>query len=147
MVPPVLLLAAIAVGGCASNTPDILEVGPTGHVDDAKRYVPLKVQDHWPLAVAADTQTIVKRELENAKSAEFNEVPRYEAYYDKVQDVTRLSVFGNVETRDPERHVIRRGFHVVWQRPGNLRNEKVAADPDLSQPWTLEIAEVLDSPV
>jgi hypothetical protein len=143
---PISMLSVALAGGC-SGQPDLSDVGPTGHIADARRFVKLSVPKDWQYQVITDTNVLVTRQLNNARNPEFTEVPRYEAYYDKVADVTLLTVFGNVDTRDEERHIIKHGYQVVWERPGNMQNKKTREDQTTANPWTLNDAQVFDLPV
>jgi hypothetical protein len=137
-------LAAIAFSGGCRETVHEPDVGPTGHVSDARKYLQLKVPKTWEYEVVGDTHVLVSQQLKYPKSAEFNSAEHYEAYYDKVADHTRLTVFGTVDARDADRKLIHQGYQVIWERQGNAEKANPREDAPDSRPWTLFDAQVFD---
>jgi len=132
----VILLACLLVALPAGCAPDS-DWSPTGHHDDGTM-VPVAVSESWEGAVFRLSQDSVKRRLENADTAVFTTYPQFSAYYDQRQRVTRMQVYGLVQTSTVYgQHALHR-YTVGWQRNGKV-------DPNDNSPWDPSGTTVVDS--
>jgi len=116
-----LLLALLA--GCT----DQARWSPTGHVDDGT-LVPLTVSDTWEAIVLKPSQDGVKKKLDDAATAVFTTYPQFGAFYDTREKLTRLQLFGLVQTTTGHgTHVMHR-YTVGWRRGGKV-------DANDNGPW------------
>lgn len=130
-----LIGLAISLSACQQDVSS--EVGITGHLNDRLRYVPLTVQPQWEGAVLAGTRDAAAKNLEYPKTANVSSVPTFDAYYDKVDDMTRLTAFGYAQSTGDYGQVSRQVYYVVWEKPDHAKGDG---------PWELYAVEVVDQP-
>lgn len=118
--------------GCADS-----QWSPTGHLDDGS-LVPVKVSDTWEAVVFKPSQEGAKKKLENASTAVFTMYPQFSAYYDQRLKVTRLQVYGTVQTTTSYGQHMQHRYTVGWQRGGKI-------DPNDNEPWDPSGTTVVDT--
>jgi hypothetical protein len=136
MKPMGLLLLALFIGGCDA-VPSGATMGPTGHRTDSQNLTPVKVLATWKADLVPQTQDVIKQRVRFPDTARFDGKVGYEAYYDRIRDVTWMAISGNVTCTGDVGQVVQNGYYVVWEQHG--RN--VA---DFPPPWNLASADLLD---
>jgi hypothetical protein len=133
------LLAVLALAGCASIPTAPLGLGPTGDKADAAYLTAIKVRDAWKYDLLPQTQRVVKKNVRYPLDVQFDELVRYEGYYDSRRNVTWVAVYGNVTSTSDYGAVDQNGYYVVWEQPGKLQD-------DFPPPWRLNDVELVDQP-
>jgi hypothetical protein len=133
-------LSLILLSGCtgSSGIPNAGISGPTGRSADAGNVREIAVRSVWKQDLKSQTRALVVQKLPLAKTAKFDGDCHYDGYYNADRDVTRVGVYGNVITYSDYGTVIKNGYYVIWEEPGDL---KIDFPPN---PWQLVDVEITD---
>jgi hypothetical protein len=137
MIRITLGLGLALLWGCASSAPNPGMEGPTGRLRDTGNIVSLRVRDTWKEGLKHDSQALVVKQLQFGSTARFDPHVDYEAYYDRINDLTRVAVYGNVTSSSTYGTTDNNGYYVTWELPGRI-------ETDFPPLWQLADVEVLD---
>jgi len=138
MIRTMPILCLLLLAGCSGAYLDPGITGPTGRASDAGKLSPVTVRDVWKADISGKTRAAVAQQLPLGGTADFDPAMRFEGFYDSVQNVTNIGVYGDVTTHTDYGTVMKNGYYAVWQQPGRLKSDFPAA------PWRLLDVEILD---
>lgn len=136
-----LMLAALALGGCAMGTTPP-PTGVLGRTTDTTRFKPVAVRAEWKMDLSDATLNVARKQLKYPDTAKFDGPPRFDAFYDTHADMTQVEAWGNAMETGPYGQSAKQGYYALWELPGDLRK---SSDTNLP-PWRLADLEVFDTP-
>ncbi len=122
-----LLLASLLAGCSSANTP----ATPMGHFDDDQTSL-IAVNEAWKSQVFFPTREMVKEKMEFPKTAAFEQMPDYNAFYDGRANLSYLQLSAKVRYTTPYGRLVWQTYIVTWEKPGKVdpTDAKVQWQPD-----------------
>jgi hypothetical protein len=110
----------IFLPGCITAQSNSLHDSPDTGGYDPSRFTSEKIGMATETELRDLTNPQVIKLAKYPKTAHTEEWPKFQVHYDKVRDVTDVSVFGNIYCTSPIRDDITQGYWATWETHGKV---------------------------